>query len=297
MRCWGDFLNELDGLKSSTHRPQQSRQRYASGGSVSNRVKKIAAEGRGGDTKLARVGPRTARILDDVIHNGRVQRNPRTGLREYMLPAGVQPWGPDRVPTGRELEQAAAAALPAAQDLSLPPQPSYQRYLGNELKANHVFGAYPYDELMSDERANSTISKGAKRKAATTSPSDLNTHIFGTPETMKDLKRFIKSPETQAIFGQQGITKFYPQNNPPERFMRAITSGGIGHREISGADLEKYGIPIGGKIASHPKKSKYLIPNHLDPIRVPPEIGKSFSPFTGPPKKRKTVEELLAGAK
>lgn len=86
MRCWGDFLNELDGLKSSTHRPQQSRQRYASGGSVSNRVRKLAAEGRGGDTKLARVGPRTAKMLDDVIHQGRVQRNPKTGLREYMMP-------------------------------------------------------------------------------------------------------------------------------------------------------------------------------------------------------------------
>src|SRR5277367_1975297 len=37
MRCWGDFLNELEGLKESTHRSHQPRKRYARGGSVKNR--------------------------------------------------------------------------------------------------------------------------------------------------------------------------------------------------------------------------------------------------------------------
>lgn len=94
---WKDHLRGLEQLRDST-RPSHLRAssgqsssrssgRYAQGGSVRQQMRTLASEGRGGDTRLAQIGPRTARALDDVIHRGRRQVNPRTGLREYMLPA------------------------------------------------------------------------------------------------------------------------------------------------------------------------------------------------------------------
>lgn len=54
--------------------------------SVRQQVKAVASQGRGGDTRLAHLSPKTARMMDDRIHGGRKQVNPKTGLREYMLP-------------------------------------------------------------------------------------------------------------------------------------------------------------------------------------------------------------------
>lgn len=118
---WQDHLREFEKMRDSTHAPQRqprsssasrnqrfaggsgssnSEGRYAGGGSVpqSRRrqmqdtaqgftredLRSIAAKGRGGDTMLAKIGPRTASLLDDLIHGGHKQVNPRTGLREYV---------------------------------------------------------------------------------------------------------------------------------------------------------------------------------------------------------------------
>lgn len=100
---WGDHLRDLEKLRDSTHASHQPRQQYARGGSVKNKMKKLASEGRGGDTKLAKIGPRTAKALDDAVHQGRVQRNPKTGLREYMYGSGKRktPAGGFQTPMGR----------------------------------------------------------------------------------------------------------------------------------------------------------------------------------------------------
>jgi hypothetical protein len=80
-----DYLKSLDKMcneGTSSHRTSRSN-RYAKGGSVKKELKAVAAKGRYGDTRLAQIGPRTAHALDMLIHGGRKQINPRTGLREY----------------------------------------------------------------------------------------------------------------------------------------------------------------------------------------------------------------------
>jgi len=67
--------------------------RYAEGGKISSPVRQqleefLARRGRGGDTKIAEIGTRTAKFLDKAIHQGRKQINPRTGLREYNWECG-----------------------------------------------------------------------------------------------------------------------------------------------------------------------------------------------------------------
>jgi hypothetical protein len=51
---------------------------------VTSRYKALAKKGQGGDTRLGRISPTTARLLDQLIHHGHKEVNPRTGLREYM---------------------------------------------------------------------------------------------------------------------------------------------------------------------------------------------------------------------
>jgi hypothetical protein len=109
---WKDHLRSFEKMRDSTHQPQQRiRQKsdpmgnflgetkrspssncYAKGGVVARnspqnltprRARRLAHEGRGGDTRLAEIGPEVARMLDQLIHMGKTQRNPKTGLREY----------------------------------------------------------------------------------------------------------------------------------------------------------------------------------------------------------------------
>lgn len=110
---WKDHLRSFEKMRDSTHQPQKRiRQKsdpmgnflgetkrspssncYAKGGVVSRnspqnltprRARRLAHEGRGGDTRLAAIGPEVARLMDQLVHGGKIQRNPRTGLREYM---------------------------------------------------------------------------------------------------------------------------------------------------------------------------------------------------------------------
>ena len=80
---WKHHLKELERMRDSTRESQRSRQAYAHGGSIQDKMKVLASEGRYGDTRLAEIGPRTARVLDQVIHGGHTEINPRTSLREY----------------------------------------------------------------------------------------------------------------------------------------------------------------------------------------------------------------------
>lgn len=131
MRCWSDFLSDLENMRTNVQRAPKPRQRYAQGGSVKEKMRKLAAEGRGGDTKLARIGPRTARMMDEIIHHGRAQRNPRTGLREYMMPGGggagvggqggiQQQWSQQAQQLQQQAAAAAAAAAPVAAPMGAP---------------------------------------------------------------------------------------------------------------------------------------------------------------------------------
>ena len=86
---WKDHLRAFEKMRDSTHAASQPK-RYAQGGHIASgsglsrrRAKSLAAQGRGGDTKLAEMGPRTVRMMDELIHGGRRQVNPKTGLREY----------------------------------------------------------------------------------------------------------------------------------------------------------------------------------------------------------------------
>ena len=80
-----DFLN---GVKETNKQPTQQRRRarYATGGHVAltkNNAERLAKQGRFGDTKLAKVGTLTAKLMDGLVHGGHKQINPKTGLREY----------------------------------------------------------------------------------------------------------------------------------------------------------------------------------------------------------------------
>lgn len=82
-----DFLN---GVKETNKQPTQQRRRarHASGGHVAltkNNAERLAKQGRFGDTKLAKVGTLTAKLMDGLVHGGHKQINPKTGLREYAL--------------------------------------------------------------------------------------------------------------------------------------------------------------------------------------------------------------------
>ncbi len=80
-----DFLN---GVKETNKQPTQQRRRarYATGGHVAltkNNAERLSKQGRFGDTKLAKVGTLTAKLMDGLVHGGHKQINPKTGLREY----------------------------------------------------------------------------------------------------------------------------------------------------------------------------------------------------------------------
>jgi len=82
-----DFLN---GVKETNKQPTQQRRRarHASGGHVAltrNNAERLAKQGRFGDTKLAKVGTLTAKLMDGLVHGGHKQINPKTGLREYAF--------------------------------------------------------------------------------------------------------------------------------------------------------------------------------------------------------------------
>lgn len=108
---WKDHLRELEKMRDSTrpsHLRSETRQRYAQGGSVRQRMKRLAAQGRYGDTQLAEIGERTYHLLDELIHGGRKQINPRTGLREYPPPV------PGAAPAPAPAAAGAPVPVPAA---------------------------------------------------------------------------------------------------------------------------------------------------------------------------------------
>lgn len=81
-----DHLKGLEKLRDSTrssHGESHTRKKYSHGGSIKGEMKSLSKKGRYGDSKLAEIGPRTSKVLDKVIHHGKKEINPRTGLREY----------------------------------------------------------------------------------------------------------------------------------------------------------------------------------------------------------------------
>jgi len=83
---------------------------HAQGGQVKSRhqafarrTAALAKKGRGGDTKVALIGSKTAKMLDKAIHHGHKQINPKTGLREYS-PESFEEWK-----KGKNLDTVSAA--------------------------------------------------------------------------------------------------------------------------------------------------------------------------------------------
>ncbi len=83
------ILNDHGGPRKRKASPSVGMAHRKQGGSVRQDpmlqkvLKETAAKGRYGDTRLAEINPKTASILDQLIHEGHKHVNPKTGLREY----------------------------------------------------------------------------------------------------------------------------------------------------------------------------------------------------------------------
>lgn len=137
LKSLGNFREELkrEGnptRSSGQHSPQDSsrRKQYATGGNVrqSERMRELAAKGRYGDTKLAKIGPRTAKDLDYLIHGGHKEINPRTGLREYPPKGGTKV----KATTSKKIKGAAIPSKKKTVSVSSGIDPNYLRKQGSD---------------------------------------------------------------------------------------------------------------------------------------------------------------------
>lgn len=124
-----DHLRGLEKLRDSTrssHGESHTRKKYAHGGPIKGEMKALASKGRYGDSRLAEIGPRTAKALDKAIHRGRKDINPRTGLREYMDPApgGKRTAEDAELESGPELESGKAPPFESKEAPPPPPPPA-----------------------------------------------------------------------------------------------------------------------------------------------------------------------------
>jgi hypothetical protein len=144
-------------------------------------VKHLAEQGRYGDTRIAQIGPKTAKMMDRLVHGGHTRKNPRTGLKEY----GRHQWMINPPQEGEDLEKIKKAESEEQKERAK--RSDYNIKLGNR----HDLLKYYGSGMPRQVGGTCALQNGYLAKEFIESLEDIDGKLIGDSIMCNDLKRTI----------------------------------------------------------------------------------------------------------